>query len=223
MISALLLSAGTRSPFCASVVLLPVTVHSIINYWTGYFRRSVFKTYRFLKHPRKLKKSPLMRWFARHFLDKHVWKPTRHTFAGGLAIGMFITVQLLPGQMPAAAILAAIFRVNIPIALAACWLSNPFTYAIMIPAEYQVGKWMLSWFSEVPITPFPKVLPEGVAETWLAFKEHAPVMLFGGLVVGALLAPISYVTSFVTWRMVQKWNKARVEPSLPLSEVEKNV
>jgi len=157
-----------------------------------------------------------MRWFARHFLDKHVWKPTRHTFAGGLAIGMFVTVQLLPIQMPAAAILAAIFRVNIPIALAACWLSNPFTIPFMVPAEYQIGKWMLAWYSEVPATPFPSVLPESGAELWLALKEHAPVMLFGGFILGAALTPISYVLSFVTWRSVQKWTKGRLQPTLPL-------
>lgn len=197
-----------------------MTVHSVISYWKGYFRRSVFKTYRFLKHPRKLKKNPVMRWFARHFLNKHVWKPTRHTFAGGLAIGMCITVQLLPGQMPVAAILAALFRVNIPIALAACWLSNPFTYAILAPVEYKMGKWVLAWYSQMPSTPFPSQLPESGAELWLALKEHAPIMLFGGVILGAILAPLSYVLSFVTWRSVQNWSKSRLQPKLPLAEGE---
>ncbi|HRH95171.1 MAG TPA: hypothetical protein PLB55_04520, partial [Prosthecobacter sp.] len=58
----------------------------------GWFRRSIFKTIRFLKHPRKLRDRPVMRWFARHFLDKQVWKPTQHTLAGGTAVGMFITL-----------------------------------------------------------------------------------------------------------------------------------
>jgi len=97
----------------------------------SWFRRSVFQTYRFLKHPRKLRQRPVMRWFARHFLDKQVWKPTQHTFSGGMAIGWFITLQLLPIQMPTATILCALFRVNIPIALAICWVSNPVTVMLI--------------------------------------------------------------------------------------------
>ena len=80
----------------------------MINLAQGYFRKTVFKTYRWFKHPRKLKKSPVMRWFATHFLSKQVWKPTQHTMAGGMAIGMCIMIQLLPGQMFVAAVIAAV-------------------------------------------------------------------------------------------------------------------
>ena len=184
----------------------------------SYFRRSVFKTYRFFKHPRKLKQSPMMRWFARHFLDKRVWKPTRHTFAGGMAVGVFMTLQLLPIQMPSAAILAAVFRVNIPIAIIMCWLSNPLTFAALVPAEYQIGKWILAWYSTVPTTPFPRELPESLAELWLALKEHTPVMLFGGLIMGAVLSPLSYGISYMTWSWAEAWTKRRKQPALPLQE-----
>ena len=115
----------------------------MVDFVNGYFRRSIFKAYRFLKHPRKLKQSPTMRWFARHFLDKHVWKPTQHTFAGGMAVGLFVTVQLLPIQMPTAAILAAVFRVNIPIALILCWASNPATLAPIAWVENMLGTWLM--------------------------------------------------------------------------------
>lgn len=189
----------------------------MVDFAKGYFRRSVFKTYRFLKHPRKLKTSPTMRWFARHFLDKRVWKPTRHTFAGGMAIGWFVTLQLLPIQMPSAAILAAVFRVNIPIAIIMCWISNPVTMAALVPLEYLVGKWVLAWVSEVPSTPFPTQLPEDIPGLWLALREHAPVMLFGGIILGALAAPLSYVASYLGWNVVERWNRRRHQPVLPLS------
>lgn len=188
----------------------------MLDHVRGYFRRTVFKTIRFLKHPRKLKRSGVMRWFALHFLNKRVWKPTQHTFSGGLAIGMFITLQLLPIQMPAATIVAAIFRVNIPIALVMCWLSNPVTFAALVPLEYAVGKWALAFFTQVPSTPFPDKLPEDVAGMWLALREHAPVMLFGGVVLGAVLTPISYAASYVTWGWLEHWRDRRKEPELPL-------
>ncbi len=184
----------------------------------GYFRRSVFKTYRFLKHPRRLKKSRVMRWFARHFLDKRVWKPTQHTLAGGMAVGWFVTVQLLPIQMPTATILAALFRVNIPIAVALCWVSNPFTIPALMWLEHTLGKWALGWFMNVPTTPLPTSLPESAGDLWLALREHAPVMFFGGLVLGGILAVVSYITTWLGWaylaraaRLAQQNKAAKTE------------
>jgi uncharacterized protein (DUF2062 family) len=181
----------------------------LIDYSRGLFRRTVFRTYRLLKHPRLLKASASRRWFARHFLDKHVWKPTQHTFAGGVAIGLFVTMQLLPMQMPVAAILAALFRVNIPIALAMCWLSNPVTMPALVPLEYAVGKWVLSWISSVPVSAFPRELPLSFADSWQALKSHAPIMLFGGVLIGAVLIPVGYVVTYASWSVLESWSQRR--------------
>jgi uncharacterized protein (DUF2062 family) len=188
----------------------------MVEFAKGYFRRSLFRTYRFLKHPRKLKKSPIMRWFARHFLDKRVWRPTQHTLAGGMAVGMFVTMQLLPIQMATAVVLAAIFRVNIPVAVALSWVSNPLTVPFLAVMEYKVGRWLLALYARVPSTPFPKHLPESLADMWLALREHAPVMLIGGLVLGALVAPVSYAISYLTWSGIHHWRVSRRQPALPL-------
>ncbi|HBJ83615.1 MAG TPA: hypothetical protein DDZ88_07050 [Verrucomicrobiales bacterium] len=170
----------------------------------GWFRRSVFKTIRFLKHPRKLRDRPIMRWFARHFLDKRVWRPTQHTLSGGMAVGMFITLQLLPIQMPTATILAAIFRVNIPVAIALCWLSNPFTIPFIAWLEYLIGKWFLALYTSVPATPFPSELPESMVDAWIVLKEHAPVMLMGGIILGAVGALFSYIVTWGGWEIASR-------------------
>jgi uncharacterized protein (DUF2062 family) len=173
---------------------LPNRLARLIDHSRGLFRRTVFRTYRLLKHPRLLKASASRRWFARHFLDKRVWKPTQHTFAGGVAVGLLVSMQLLPMQMPVAAILAAVFRVNIP---------------ALVPLEYALGKWVLSWISSVPTTPFPRELPHSFAESWLALKEHAPVMLFGGLLLGGALAPVGYAISYAGWSRLEAWAQRR--------------
>lgn len=175
----------------------------------GWFRRTVFKTIRFLKHPRKLRDRPTMRWFARHFLDKRVWRPTQHTLAGGMAIGMFITLQLLPIQTPSAVILAAIFRVNIPIAIVMCWLSNPFTFVFIGGLEYAIGKWFLQLYTTVPTTPFPDHLPDSMVDAWLVLKEHAPVMLIGGILLGAIVSVLSYVITWSSWEVGVRMEQAR--------------
>ncbi len=175
----------------------------------GWFRRMVFKTIRYLKHPRKLRDRPTMRWFARHFLDKRVWRPSQHTLSGGMAVGMFITLQLLPIQMPTATILAAIFRVNIPIAIAMCWLSNPFTLPFIAWLEYIVGKWFLAFYTKVPATPFPSELPDSMVDAWIVLKEHAPVMLMGGIILGALAALISYIITWGGWEITNRMEIAK--------------
>ncbi len=189
----------------------PLSLARLLDHSRGLFRRTVFRTYRLLKHPRLLKASASRRWFARHFLDKRVWKPTQHTLAGGVAVGLLVSMQLLPMQMPAAAILAAVFRVNIPVAIVMCWLSNPVTIPALVPLEYALGKWVLSWISSVPATPFPRELPHSLAESWLTLKEHAPVMLFGGLLLGGALAPLGYAVAFASWSGLQSWRRRRRE------------
>jgi hypothetical protein len=72
----------------------------------GWFRRSVFKTIRFLKHPRKLRQRPRCAGSRAIFSTSVSGGPRSTHFAGGMAVGMFITLQLLPIQMPTATILA---------------------------------------------------------------------------------------------------------------------
>lgn len=200
----------------------------------GYFRKSVFKTYRYLKHPRRLKKNAILRWFSLHFLDKRVWKPTQHTFAGGLAVGMLVMMQLVPGQMFFAVVLAAILRVNIPIAIMACWITNPVT---MVPAailQIGLGNWVMSLFghSTLPAPDFEAAQqfvsflwdwlshggaavsepPFGV-QTSLAWIK---AMLIGGGIGGLLLAGLSYMASYSVWGYVSRhWPKKITSPRLP--------
>ena len=188
----------------------------MIEWSRGLFRKTLFRTIRFLKHPRKLKRSALHGYLARHSLDKQVWRPTQHSLAGGAALGTFITLQLLPVQMPSAVLLGAVLRLNIPIALVLCWVSNPFTLAALVPLEYAVGKWALSLLTTVPTTPFPARLPHDAVELWMALREHAPVMLFGGVVLGALLAPLIYMAFFFGWGFVVRRSQARRQLTLPL-------
>lgn len=175
----------------------------------GWFRRTVFKTIRFLKHPRKLRERPVMRWFARHFLDKRVWRPTQHTLAGGMAVGAFITLQLLPIQTPSAVLLAAILRVNIPAAIVMCWLSNPFTIPFLAWLEYTIGKWFLALHTTVPASSFPTELPDSMVDAWMVLREHAPVMLVGGVILGAACALAGYAMTWGVWEAASRMEAAK--------------
>ncbi len=190
----------------------------------GFFRKTVFKTIRYFKHPRKLKNSRVLRWFSRHFLDKRVWKPTQHTLAAGVAIGMLIMMQLAPGQMLVAAALAAIFRVNIPIAIITCWISNPFTFVpfglfqkwlgdhVMpfLPGFVQQGAHSFVNWLIANLHRLPSRIRDFIGDDLLAKgAEFITSMYVGGLFGGIVLGIISYPVVWVIWEGVARWNAAR--------------
>ncbi|MGE4396847.1 MAG: DUF2062 domain-containing protein [Sulfurimonas sp.] len=74
-------------------------------------------------------------------------------------IGLFIAFIPMPMQMLAVVAVIPLVRFNVPIALAICWLSNPFTMPAMYYIEYLTGSFLLGmettpvemtleWFSD---------------------------------------------------------------------------
>lgn len=68
--------------------------------------------------------------------------PCRDSVASGLAIGMFFSMMFMPFQMLPAALISMRVRANVPIAMAACWITNPFTAGPTIYGQYRLGQWL---------------------------------------------------------------------------------
>ncbi len=84
---------------------------------------------------------------------KYVWIHDRRAISGGLALGVFIAfTPTIPFQMLLAAVGALYFRVNLPIALAACWITNPLTAVPIYIFAWRIGRdilenvIVLEWF-----------------------------------------------------------------------------
>ena len=165
-----------------------------------YIRKAVFRTYRYFKHPRRLKTNPVMRWFARHFLDKRVWRPCQQTFAGGCAIGFFVSAQLIPGQIPLGVILAAIFRVNIPTVIILSWISNPVTFAPIGLAEKAFGDWVLAFVGD----PFEHMIDRIKNQDIASGVRFAQSMYFGGILLGLLSSVVGYTLGWISWSAVAR-------------------
>ena len=67
----------------------------------------------------------------------------RKSIAKGLLVGLFIAFIPMPFQMLAVLAVTPFVRFNVPIAIAMCWLSNPFTMPPMYYMEYLTGCWLL--------------------------------------------------------------------------------
>lgn len=172
--------------------------------------------YRRLRHPRRLKQSAIMRWFARHFLVKQVWQPSRHTFAGGLAVGLFVMMILMPVQMFAALVIAAVLRLNIPIAAAVCWITNPFTFVPMIWWEIKLGNWLtgaagLGTPPPLDWSQLKSMVHEapGIWELFASMRPWASSVYLGGAATGLVLALVGYVLSFLLWETVVQFHQSR--------------
>src|SRR3954465_1425621 len=81
------------------------------------------------------------------FLLRHhnLWHLHRRSVAGGVAVGMF--AGLIPGSNPVqftvAAMLAVLFRVNLPIAMIVTLYSNPFTIVPLYYLAFKLGQLVL--------------------------------------------------------------------------------
>ena len=84
---------------------------------------------------------------------------SRKMVSRAVFLGLFIAFIPMPMQMAAVLAFMPFFRFNVPIALAMCWLSNPFTMPPMYYLEYLTGTYLLGidivdvemtleWFSE---------------------------------------------------------------------------
>ena len=59
------------------------------------------------------------------------------------SLGLFVAYLPFPGHMLIAGLSALALRVNIPVAVASVWVSNPATMVPMFYAAYEVGRRLL--------------------------------------------------------------------------------
>lgn len=86
-----------------------------------------------------LRHSPALGWLGPSLHHPRLWQVTRRGMAIGAAIGGFIGVLVPVGQMPLAAVLAVSLRANLPTAVLATFITNPFTFGAVYWLAYRLG------------------------------------------------------------------------------------
>ena len=109
---------------------------------------------------KKTSKHEKLKSFIKKYKIPHEYLSTnRRMVSRAVLIGIFIAFIPMPMQMLAVLAFMPFFRFNVPIALAMCWISNPFTMPPMYYIEYLTGSFFLGteiapvemtieWFSE---------------------------------------------------------------------------
>lgn len=151
------------------------------------YLRLVRHAFRTLRH-RRLRHRPWWRTLTRPLFDRSLWVPCRDTVTTGMAVGLFFSVMLIPFQTLPAAIFAMRLRGNVPIAMAATWISNPFTTPAILFGQFRLGQWLRDSLA-VPMPDFLTSVHFHVAGVGTL---NAASFILGMITSGVLLAICAY-------------------------------
>lgn len=152
---------------------------------------------RYLPRRKHLRGGWLHRMLGERLFHHDLWRPTQRGSALGLAVGVFIALTPTLGvQLVLAGLAAYLLRVNIPLALGGCFITNPATAVFIYGFEYQVGVWLLG-------PPEPTEL-EGLSRILRTVVTHGKPMWAGSILCGGFAALVSYLLVMGLWTGVGK-------------------
>ncbi|MDO9054716.1 MAG: DUF2062 domain-containing protein, partial [Gallionella sp.] len=121
------------------------------------------------------------------------------------AVGLFCGLVPGPFQVLSAALLAVLFRVNLPVAIFVTFYTNPFTIVPLYMLAYELGAWVSGVQNGRALAQpgFPELhWNSWVSEltSWL-MKMGEPLMI-GLPLLAVILAIVGYVAVRIIWRVV---------------------
>jgi uncharacterized protein len=181
--------------------------------WIGRIRLSLRRQsralYRSIRHPKNRRRGRLRAWLADKIRNRGLWRAERTAVAAGLSGGLFFSMLPIPLQSFVAAGVGIARGWNLPSAIAATWLSNPFTYLPMLLAAKGT---VTGFFHLLGMECAAGRLDiETLKATWNAGTDlrltdawnlAGPAMLqigLGMVLVGALLAAAAWVLVHGLW------------------------
>ncbi len=150
---------------------------------------------------RSMRGSRMHAILGRHAFHPKVWRSDKRSIAGGLAVGLFTAFLPIPiFQMLLAAGGAILLRVNLPLALAACWINNPLTIVPIYMAAHELGKTLLTHNEHVGA--FVNLfVPEGQLGPFIRRSIH---LTCGSLIFATLAAGTGYLAIQVLWLIMAR-------------------
>ena len=160
---------------------------------------------RLTPNPETLREHKYLRIFGGLLNNPNLWALSRRSTPGAFAVGLFAAWVPMPFQMVLAAALAIMFNVNMPVAVALVWITNPVTMPPMFYLAYRLGAKILS----VPEQHFHFELSWAWLES--SFATIAPPFLLGCFVIGVVSAALGYFIVKGAWQysIYRHWQKKR--------------
>ncbi|KTA94337.1 flagellar biosynthesis protein FlhF [Aeromonas salmonicida subsp. smithia] len=160
---------------------------------------------RWMPDQKTLKENKRLQLFGNLLLDNNLWHLNRRSAAGAFGVDLFMAWIPVPCQMLLAAGGAIACRVNLPLAVALVWLTNPITMPPLFYAAYRVGCLLLGHPTQHVDIEF--------TWHWLSsvFETVAPPLLLGSLALAMLSSVFGYVTIRLVWRLsiIRQWRRRK--------------
>lgn len=160
---------------------------------------------RWLPDNSRFHEHPHLRRLGHRLLAPDLWHLNRRSASAGVAMGLAVAFVPVPMQMLVAGALAMVLRVNLPLAVAMVWVTNPLTVPALYWLAYEAGAWLLAR-PRVEMAAMPGF-------TWFveAFGEIWEPLLLGLLVFAAGSGVLGYVAVRLLWRLhvVRAWEGRR--------------
>jgi len=149
----------------------------------------------------RLKGTRIHRFLGERIFEHSLWHINKRSISGGLSLGVFIALTpTIPLQMLLAACAAIYFRVNVPIAMAACWLTNPITMIPIYVAAWQLGKRLVGGL----------LLGEAIVQFYsldarsAEFIQQSLCLWTGSLIFAAVGALAAYLLVQAFWHVLHR-------------------
>lgn len=155
---------------------------------------------------------PWLKPVAHRLLEPGLWHVQHEAVARGVAIGLFWGFTLPFGQIPVAAIHCIWWRANIPVAVGATLVTNPFTIGFWLWLAYRLGSLVLDLAPHEVAAGSAAIeaASSGAGFDALAWLEHFGWPAVLGMAIFAVVGAASgYVVVKLIWRL-HVWFKRRV-------------
>ncbi|MCP1726701.1 uncharacterized protein (DUF2062 family) [Natronospira proteinivora] len=136
----------------------------------------------------------MLRPFAALMTDPGVWALSRRSTAKGFGIGVFCAWLPIPFQTLVVLTLTVWLRVNLPVAILASFISNPFSMGPMMVSAYMLGNWMLQRS--------PKMEEDSLSLGMILqeIERIGTPLLLGSITLGVITALIAATVINITWQ-----------------------
>jgi len=150
--------------------------------------------------------------------DPNLWHLSRHSVPGAVSVGLFAAFIPGPVQMLLAALGSIIFRVNMPLAIALTFITNPFTVPPIAYFSYKIGAWIL----RMPEHEFE--IQMSIQWLWDELSTIGGPFLLGTLVLSLTSAVIGNLIIRGMWRwhimsyLKKRKRRAAAKPAQPVNQ-----
>jgi uncharacterized protein (DUF2062 family) len=167
-----------------------------------------------LPHHETVKSHRLLKPFSGLLHHPNLWHLHRRSVAGGVAIGLFCGLIPGPLQMISAALLAILFRVNLPVAAVTTFYTNPLTIVPLYALAYELGKWVSGapGGAEIARPSFTELHWHSfMSELWDWLVVLGEPFLIGLPLLALIFSFVGYFAVRLAWRarVMWKWYKRK--------------